>query len=66
MIRLFLEEPKGFYLYIGITSLYLKDTTARTGLQDGIVDKRTGNSLYKTQISAQGGHFPLTSGPGVW
>ena len=54
MIRLFLEEPKGFYLYIGITSLYLKDTTGKPKMQDGILAKRKKDSLCRTQKSAGG------------
>ena len=38
------------YLYIGITSLYLYDSTAPGILQDGIFHKSVRKLVYKTQI----------------
>ena len=66
MIRLFLEEPKGFYLYIGITSLYLKDTTGKPKMQDGILAKRRTDSLCRIQKSASKKQKTLTSLRQIW
>lgn len=44
-----LKDQK-IYLYIGITSLYLKDTIQKSGLQDGILAKAWPFFLWKIQI----------------
>ena len=48
------------YLYIGITSLYLYDSTAPSILQDGIFHKNAQKLVWKTQIPGLSPIFPLT------
>lgn len=50
------------YLYIGITSLYLKDITGERQIQDGILDKGWHIILWKIQISLRNAGKYLTSG----
>jgi hypothetical protein len=57
-IRLgFLFEPQGFYLYIGITSLCLYNTSNFSTFQDAMLNKVNKMNLYKIQKSALCIHY---------
>ena len=56
----------GFYLYIGITSLYLKDTMAFFFFQDGKTHKISSGKWCKTQKLQTNRNFSLTENAVLW